>query len=105
MAGMHVLCRPPARPASQQACIKGVLSSVMLLLQLLSSAEAGSKLQLSTAYPNLARRFEQELGTLSDVRPASMLLRSTFISAISWLSGHHGRCCLVHPAIWCNLVH
>ena len=77
----------------------------MLLLQLLSSAEAGSKLQLSTAYLNLARRFEQELGTLSDVRAASMLLRSAFISAIICFSGHHGRCCLVHPAIWCNSVH
>ena len=82
-----------------------MLSSVMLLLQLLSSVEAGSKLQLSTAYLNLARRFEQELGNLSDVRAAPMHLRSAFISAINCSSGHHGRCCLVHPAVWCSRVH
>ena len=68
-----------------------MLSSVMLLLQLLSSAEASSKLQLSTAYLNLARRFEQELGTLSDVSAASKRLRHAFVSAINWFSGHHGR--------------
>ena len=79
-----------------------MLSSVMLLMQLLSSAEAGSRLQLSTAYLNLARRFEQELGALSDVSAASMLLRSAFIPAINWFSRHHGRCCLVHLAIWCT---
>lgn len=82
-----------------------MLSPVMLLLQLLSSAEAGSKLQLSTAYLNLAHRFEQELGTLSNVSATSMRLRCPLISAISFDTRHHGRfaqCTQLSGAVLCT---
>eukprot|EP00891_Asterochloris_glomerata_P005904 jgi/Astpho2/5904/Aster-x0268 len=79
--GMLGLLRSP--PDALQLGFAGVRQDEECTAQLLSSAEAGSKLQLSTAYLNLAHRFEQELGTLSNVD-------IDMLTASPWANGFFG---------------